>query len=75
MSFNSGPWLQDVKLLDVIRGTPLQGVETSELNSGPHLECVKNFELTIQPERQGMKVPGRPVLSQDGTKVLNLLFH
>lgn len=55
VSFNSGPWLQDVKFWDVIPGTPLQGVKTSELNSGPHLECVKNFELTTQPERQGMK--------------------
>ena len=43
VSFNSGPWLQDVKFGDVIPGTPLQGVKTSELNSGPHLECVKIF--------------------------------
>ena len=24
VSFNSGPWLQDVKFLDIIRGTPPQ---------------------------------------------------
>ncbi|XP_059104689.1 uncharacterized protein LOC131897710 [Peromyscus eremicus] len=55
VSFNSGPWLQDVKFFDVIPGTQPQGVKTSELNSGPQLECVKIFELTTQPERQGMK--------------------
>ncbi|XP_021029694.1 uncharacterized protein LOC110303098 [Mus caroli] len=55
LGFNSGPWLQDVKFLDVIPGTPPQGMKTPELNSGPHLECIKIFELTTQPERQGMK--------------------
>ncbi|XP_006514425.1 spermatogenesis-associated protein 31H1 isoform X2 [Mus musculus] len=55
LGFNSGPWLQDVKFLDEIPGTPPQGMKTPELNSGPHLECIKIFELTTQPERQGMK--------------------
>ncbi|XP_076415607.1 uncharacterized protein LOC143270249 [Peromyscus maniculatus bairdii] len=55
VSFNSGPWLQDVQFLYAIPGTQPQGVKTSKLNSGPQLECVKMFELTPQPERQGMK--------------------
>ncbi|XP_055478000.1 uncharacterized protein C2orf16 homolog [Psammomys obesus] len=55
VSFNSGPWLQDVKFFDVIPGTQPQGMKTSEVNSGPQLECVKMFELTTQPERQEMK--------------------
>lgn len=55
VSFNSGPWLQDVKFFDVIPGTHPQGVKTSELNSGSQLECIQIFELITQPERQGMK--------------------
>ncbi|GAB1297332.1 hypothetical protein APTSU1_001256800 [Apodemus speciosus] len=55
VSYNSGPCLQDVKFWDGIPGTQPQHVKTSELNSGPHLECVKIFELTTQPENQGMK--------------------
>lgn len=54
-SFNSGPWLQDGKFLDAIPGTQPQGVKTSELNLGPHLECVNSSESPTQPGRQGMK--------------------
>ncbi|XP_041496014.1 uncharacterized protein LOC121439566 isoform X2 [Microtus oregoni] len=55
VSFNSWPCLQNVNFFDGTSGTQSQGVTTSELHSGPQLECVKMFEFTTQPKRQGMK--------------------
>jgi hypothetical protein len=48
--------------LDIIPGIPPQGVATLQINSGLHLECVKIFELTTQPERDEARIDSTRVL-------------
>ncbi|XP_033619240.1 uncharacterized protein LOC104848662 isoform X2 [Fukomys damarensis] len=55
VGLHQGPWLQDVKIFNLIPGTQPPSMKSSELSSGPPLQCRKILELTSQPERQGVK--------------------